>query len=223
MTSRNTGGAEPLYEYDLATKQLRKLFACNAPCLGDDEPVYSPDGKRVAFIRAFGPLKNEMPSDCGLWIGELADRKIRNVTSNARCDREYLPRWSSDGARFIYWRLREHPVGNVTGTAVFVMDVSGAHERQLTDWNMFAGDGDWSPDGEWIVFGTHPLPAFNFSSEVSNLYRMHPDGSGMEQLTHHDTGDLRATQPRYTPNGRWILFTAVTSSSRELWLMPAAG
>ena len=48
---------------------------------------------------------------------------------------------------------------------------------------------------------------------VSNLYRIHPDGSGIEQLTHYATEDLRATQPRYTPDGEWIVFTAVTLGS----------
>jgi Tol biopolymer transport system component len=86
---------------------------------------------------------------------------------------------------------------------------------------MFAGDSDWSADGEWIVFSTYPLPAFNFESRKSNLYRMHPDGSAVEQLTRYDTGQLRATQPRYTPDGKWILFTAVTPSSRSLRAIPS--
>ncbi|MEP7293876.1 MAG: hypothetical protein ABI835_18960, partial [Chloroflexota bacterium] len=51
----------------------------------------------------------------------------------------------------------------------------------------------------------------------------HPDGSGLEQLTHYETPDLRATQPRYTPDGAWITFTAVTPSSRSLWAIPAEG
>jgi TolB protein len=221
LTSRNTGGSEPLYEYDLKTETLRQLFACKAPCLGDDEPVYSPDGRRVAFIRALGPLQNDLPSDCGFWIGDLSTAEVEQVTRNASCDRENFLRWSPDGAKLTYWR--EKRVGDTIGTAVFVMTADGTGERQLTDWNMFAGDPDWSPDGEWIVFNTHPLPAFNFESVVSDLFRMHPDGSGSEQLTHYESKDLRATQPRYSPDGDRILFTTVTSSSRSLSVIPAAG
>jgi Tol biopolymer transport system component len=87
---------------------------------------------------------------------------------------------------------------------------------------MFASYPDWSPDGEWIVFDTYPLQEFQ-CCQVSNLYRMRPDGSGIEQLTHYETADLRATQPRYTPDGQWIVFTAVTPASRDLWAIPAAG
>ena len=56
MTSRNTGGSEPLYEYDLATDTYKQLFACDDPCVGTDEPAYSPDGTKVVFIRALLPF-----------------------------------------------------------------------------------------------------------------------------------------------------------------------
>jgi len=221
MTSRNTGGVEPLYEYDVETETLRQLFACKGGCLGDDEPVYSPDGTKVAFIRALGPFKNDAPADCGVWIGVISTGEVEQITSNAACDRENFPRWSPDSAELTYWRAK--PFGDSIGTAVFVMDIDGAKERQLTDWDMVAGDPDWSPDGRWIVFNTHPLPAFNFESVVSDLYRIHPDGSGLEQLTQYASGDLRATQPRYLPDGDRILFTTVTTSTRSLSLVPAGG
>lgn len=35
---------------------------------------------------------------------------------------------------------------------------------------------------------------------------------------------LRATQPRYSPDGRWILCTAVSPSNElHLWAIPSAG
>lgn len=224
------GETEPLYEYDLATMQSRRLFECADPCVGDDEPAYSPDGTKVAFIRALAPfvqspaLGEEVPSDCGLWIGDVASGEVTQITSNTHppCDRELSPRWSPDGSRLTYWR-DPYRNGQPTGTAVYTIEADGTHERRLTDPKMFAGDPDWSPDGEWIVFSTYPLLEFNFTPEISNLYRIHPDGSGLEQLTHNETADLRATQPRYTPDGEWIVFTAVTESSRSLSAIPADG
>ena len=50
MTSRNTGGSEPLYEYDLATDTYKQLFTCDDPCVGTDEPAYSPDGQRWLLL-----------------------------------------------------------------------------------------------------------------------------------------------------------------------------
>ena len=223
------GETEPLYEYDLTTETSRQLFSCEDPCVGDDEPVYAPDGTRVAFIRALGPFVpgpvgvGDVPSDCGLWIGELSSGAVTQITSNTDppCDREYNPHWSPDGSQFTYWRY-PYEEGQPTGTGVFVMNADGTGERRLTDPAMVAGEPDWSPDGEWIVFDTYPLHQFQ-CCQVSNLYRMHPDGSGLEPLTHYVADDLRATQPRYTPDGAWIVFTAATRFTRGLWAIPAAG
>jgi Tol biopolymer transport system component len=224
------GDTEPLYEYDLAAKTLQQLFECKDPCLGDDEPAYSPDGTRVAFIRALLPIAHsdaigdDVPSDCGIWIGDIATGKVSQITSNTNppWDCEYYPRWSPDGSQFVYFR-DPFENGKPTGTALFVMNADGSGERRLTDPEDFAGMPDWSPDGEWIVFDTFGLTEFNFEPKVSNLCRIHPDGTGLEKLTFNESTDLRATQPHYTPDGRWIIFTSVTPSSRSLWAIPADG
>lgn len=223
------GETEPLYEYDLATDTSRQLFACETPCLGDDEPAYSPDGTRVSFIRALGPIVTSpsggggVPADCGLWIGEVSSGEVTQITSNTDppCDREYEAHWSPDGTQITYWR-NPYENGEPTGTAVFVINADGTNEQRLTDPALFAGSPDWSPDGEWIVFSTYPLLEFQ-CCRVSDLYRIHPDGTGMEPLTHYDYEELRAAHPRYTPNGKWILFTSVTPATRSLWVIPAEG
>ncbi len=211
---------DPVFEYDLATGTSRQLFECEFPCLGDDEPVYSPDGTQVAFIRALAPIKNDLPSDCSLWIGDVATTKVHRVTHNTKtaCDREYNPRWSPDGTQLTYWRQPSMD-GKSSITAVFVMSAEGTGERRLTDPAMEAGESVWSRDGEWITFATHPLAQFD--SGESHLYRMHPDGTGLEKLTDFSSAELRATQPQYTPDGRWIVFTAVTPTTRSLWAMPS--
>ncbi len=222
------GETEPLFEYDLESKTFRQLFACEDPCLGDDEPAYSPDRQRVVFIRALLPftysevMGGDVPGDCGLWIGEISTGIVDQITSNPECDREYRPRWSPDGTQLVYWR-NPYDNGRPAGTAVYIINADGTNERRLTDPPMFAGEADWSPDGEWIVFDTYPLAEFNFASVVSNLYRIHPDGAGLEQLTFFESSDFRATQPGYSPDGQWIIFTLVTPSSRSLWAIPAQG
>jgi Tol biopolymer transport system component len=133
----------------------------------------------------------------------------------------HTPHWSPDGTQITYWR-DPYANGQPTGTGVFVMNADGTNERELTYPDMFAGDPDRSPDGEWIVFSTYPLSEFG-CCQVSNLYRMHPDGSGVEQLTFYTDENLRATQPRYTPDGQWILFTSVTPDSRSIGIIPADG
>ena len=43
-------------------------------------------------------------------------------------------------------------------------------------------------------------------------------------MTFNEDSTLRATQPRYTPDGESIVFTAqVVPFAREMWIMPAEG
>lgn len=227
------GDSEPLYEYDLATDTARQLFDCDDPCLGDDEPAYSPDGTHVAFIRASAPFVAsaalagaEVPSDCGLWIGNVSSGEVRQVTTNTdpACDREYGVRWSPDGSKLAYWR-DPYEAGQPTGTYVVVFDLESATETVLTDPADNLAEPDWSPDGEWLVVDSYPIYEFETAPAGSNLYRMHPDGTGLEQLTYFDRS-RRAAQPRYTPDGRWILFTVQDDdrpSTRSTWIVPADG
>jgi Tol biopolymer transport system component len=222
------GETEPIYEYDLNTETFRQLFACEDPCLGDDEPAYSPNGIKVVFVRAQLPIVHsdaigdDVPGNCSLWIGDVATGEAKQITSNPACNREYNPRWSPDGTQLVYWR-NPYENGQSTGTAVYVINADGTNQRQVTDPTMFGGEADWSHDGQWIVFTTYPMAEFNSTAKVSNLYRIHPDGTGLEQLTFNEGTDLRATQPQYTPDEKWIIFTAVTSTSRSLWVIPAEG
>ena len=221
--STRGGDTEPLFEYDLRTGASTQLFSCENRCLGDDEPAYSPNGQRVAFIRALGPLTDTGPSDCSLWIGDLASRTAQPLTTNGSCDRETMPRWSPDGSQLTYYRERyDYQADKVLATAVFTIDVVTAQERQLTPWSLNFGEPDWSPGGNWIVMATYPLHSYNsgVGQVPSNLYRIHPDGTGLEQITRYKPDQMRATQPRYTRDGTGIVFTAVTHNSRELWIQP---
>lgn len=213
------GPSEPLYEYDVTTGESAQLFDCSWPCVGDDEPAYSRDGASIAFIRYLGPFDEFGPADCSLWVGGRATGAVQRVTDNEGCDREYYPRWSPDGSRLTYHRELPQEDGSLL-TAVYVVNADGTGETRLTDPGMVAGAPDWSPDGQWIVFSTYPLNVFQGGGD-SQLYRIHPDGTGLEQLTAFQS--VRATQPRYTPDGEWILFTAVRPRHRSIWAMPAEG
>lgn len=210
-----------LYLVAVANDAVEVLFPCEEDCVGDDEAVWSPDGTRIAFVRAREPFVDDVPT-CALFIGDVDDRSVEQVGEARSCwDRETFPHWSRDGSRLAYYR-GVYEGDETLSTALYLFDVEGRQEIKLTDDELFAGDSDWSLGDEWIVFSTFPLNDFQ-CCQVSNLYRIHPDGSGLEQLTEYDTEDLRATQPRYTPDGSSIVFTAVTPNKRVPWVIPADG
>ena len=74
--------------------------------------------------------------------------------------------------------VREMQPTDRAQTSVFIIDTFGGDVRQLTPWEMDAGDPDWSGDGSLILFSTHPLLSFD-SEGPSDLYvaaaRRHED------------------------------------------------
>ena len=67
---------------------------------------------------------------------------------------------------------------------------------------MNAGDGpDWSPDGTRILFRAPATEDFL----NSNLYTIHPDGTGLSQLTHVPAG-TKLYSASFSPDGRAITF-----------------
>ena len=220
-----TRGAFPetLYEHDLATGSTTRLFDCELPCFGDDEPAYSPDGRTMAFVRYNGPFLEEegYPADCALWTGDLATGALTRVTTDGGgCDRPYFPRWSPDGEWLTYHRERP-AAGGGWEAAVFTIRRDGTDERRLTDWDVSAGSPDWSPDGQWIVFSTG-----YGGGGLADLARIRPDGT--DQQTVATYGSTSATQPRYSPDGDWIVFTALKPfqgwpRQRSLWAIPSDG
>lgn len=221
LTSRTD--VDVLYELDVATDEARELWPCADGCVGDDEAVWSPDGSRIAFVRAMEPLVDGVPS-CALMLGHPENGEVEQLTETTTCsERATFPHWSRDGTRLAYYR-GVYGGDTVESTAVYVYDVATGGETKLTEDPLFAGDSDWSAGDHWIVFSTYPLNDFQ-CCQISNLYRIFPDGSGLEQLTHEESPDRRLTQPRYTPDGEALLVTGVSSAGRELWILPfdAAG
>lgn len=220
VTTRGGDNGEPLYEYDLATGVATQVFDCTFPCLGDDEPAYSPDGRTMAFVRYQAPFTEDwIPTDCALWVGDLATDALTRLTADPGCDRPYFPRWSPDGERLAYHR--ERPTADGFEAAVFTIRRDGTGERRLTEWSLSAGSPDWSPDGRWIVFSTG-----YGSGGRAELVRMRPDGSDLRVVASFK--GVSATQPRYTPDGEWIVLTALQPfqgwpRQRSLWAVPASG
>src|SRR5215471_7702330 len=106
---------------------------CPGRCLGDDNPTYSPDGKQIAFQRAFGrsPTSSHasvvaiftMNAD-GSHLTRLTEKKTPTSTE------DHEPQWSPNGKKIAFVRL------NTTATprnaeAIEVMNADGSHVRRL--------------------------------------------------------------------------------------------
>jgi Tol biopolymer transport system component len=134
------------------------------------DPAFSPDGHSLAFKR----------SD-GIWIVGLDGSNPHRVTYEYKWEtlefEDSGPAFSPDGKRVVFVRVRLDD-----SSAVFVksLESSGSPESQITPWEMGCGGyggPEFSPKGDLVLFSCTP------EGGTSNLYWVHPDGTGLERLT----------------------------------------
>jgi Tol biopolymer transport system component/predicted Ser/Thr protein kinase len=113
--------------------------------------------------------------------------------------------WLSDG-RIVYTSI-------ASGLPqLWIADGDGANARQLTSLRGPAQIPWAAPDGKWIYFTS-------YAKEGVCLFRIAPDGSGLQQLT--KDGDARNAV--VSPDGRTLYFTSLNKGQPRLMSMPAEG
>jgi len=169
--------------------------------------AYSPDGTRIAFSYAHGPVDSEVNGGQIRYSDIMvmdADGSHRTSVTHAARDAGDLGgvSWSGDGQHLVYALSNGSSPAAPGGRALYTVDVDGTHKRQLTPWSLGAdGTPDWSVGTNLIVFRA----VASEDSGVGNFFTIRPDGTGLTQLTHF-SGQVISHQVGFSPDGRWIVF-----------------
>lgn len=198
----------------------------------DSEPVWSPDGRWVAFTRAERDAATGVVGKPQLWLLPVCGGEPRRLTDHPLG--VSAPVWSPDATRLAYlarvpepgrygtddqvppeaepprritsFRYRLDDLGFLIDrrSHVWTVDITGGEPVRVTDGDADHTGVDWSPDGELLTFAAarHPGAGDDLRCDI---WVCHPDGSGLRALT---AGGLAAAQPRFAPDGRRVYFVS---------------
>jgi Tol biopolymer transport system component len=170
--------------------------------LDDEDPAWSPSGKRIVFWRNLKPpARGEFDMDI---LTMKADGSAeRNLTKTPGVA-ELQPSWSPNGSKIAFARAPDLD----SASDIYTMSPDGTNEQQLTRGGLDNEFPNWSPDGTRIVFnGLRDEPL----GENYEVYSMSAGGGRVTRLTFEPAaGDY---VPAWSPDGRRIVFASSRAGS----------
>jgi Tol biopolymer transport system component len=236
---------EEIYVIDADGTGLRRL---TRNTVVDSNPVWSPDGRTIAFTR------DRDRQTANIYVMNADGSGQLRLTPNLRRRPWVELAWSPDWKRIAFAAS-----GSRLGAAdIFVMNADGSGLQNVTNTVTTSFDFAWSPDGRRIAYlegspGGAPLSVVNADGSGkqrltgplmvdlglpswspdgrtiaftggSVLYTVHADGTGLRKLTH---GPGWNVGPHWSPDGRRILFLSkrddLVHHAFDLFVMNADG
>ncbi len=181
----------------------------------DMHPAYSPDGARIAFLRA-------SPDAIEVWmigangedptkLSEIRTLEWFNWRSDLLTSTGYPgPSWAPDGRSLILGDA----AGSQQGAALWEFELATGARRQITRPTKLAHDffPAVSPDGTRVAFVRQS------SASVSDVYVV-DRRSGREQRITNDGREVRGLA--WLPDSRTLLFSSARNNAQQLWTVAA--
>jgi len=169
---------------------------------------FSPDAKYIAAGTYHGHVKSGQIQFSDIVVMDADGSHRHQVTKfPAYSGDAGGVAWSPDGKRLVFARSNGGATKPEGGRALFIMDVDGRHQRQLTPWTVGAGGTPaWSSKTNLIAFRA----VADDESGIGNFFTIHPDGTSLTQVTHF-TDTVISHKVGFSRNGQWIVFAKETA------------
>ena len=238
-----------LWLADVEGKRIRLLTSGN---WRDTAPVWSPDGKRLAFL-------SDRDGTTQLYVMWLDTREVAQLTHLERAPSGLA--WSPDGKKIAFTaflpdenpilqvKLPKKPEGAKWAAPailidrlswrndgrgplpkgyshIFVLEAElGGTPRQVTSGDYSHSEPEWSVDGQKLFFSAIRKPEAEYEFRNSEIYSLDLATLEVKALTDRRGPD---TNPVASPDSRWIAYSgyddkSFTSHLSSLYVMDPAG
>lgn len=167
----------------------------------DGHPHWSADGKRIVFNS-----DRTTPEPAAAWSDrwhEIFSMNAdgSNIRQHTQCKSVCtFGSISPDGNTVLYRKVIRAPglnweLGNINhNSEIFISDLDGNNEVNISNNEAFDGWPAWSPDGSRIAFASNR----SGPARTGQIWLMKPDGSELQQLSH---GPWSHAQPAWAFDG----------------------
>ncbi len=189
------GGPHTIFLHELDTQETRRLIEHVLPDDYDYRPRFSPDGKRIAFIRI-------RPDATTIEVMLLDGREVKTLHPGEEQLIDIA--WAPGGRDLIYLAI----------DGIWRQSVAGGPPQ-----NIKPGVHPWQ--SSLAVARDAPLLVYTQSDVERNIWLYDPDhASATSQLIGSSRYDAL---PAYSPDGRRIAFVSDRSGARQVWVAAADG
>jgi TolB protein len=191
------------------TKRGRHRRAVTTGCCIDDDPAYSPNGKRIAFDR-----------DGHIFTMRADGSRLHKLTKGKRFHGKPFedsgPSWSPHGGRLVFWR--RYQTSRIPSD-LFTIRADGSKLNELKTKDLDELEPIWSAKSRQIAF--RAIPSLGGSTpQKRGIYVMRPNGTHVKLVleVHGERDGLD-----WSPNGKALAFARRGDGGVEIFKVRADG
>jgi Tol biopolymer transport system component len=148
----------------------------------------------------------------------VEDGSAVRLTTNPVGGHDIPGDYSPDGSQIVFGRYD----ANDNGVGLFIVNADGSGVHELVPAIIQpANDGDWSPQGDEIVFSRHAT-----GDVPGSIWVVKSDGTGLHQIEVTGLGcggPIGCHEPRWSPDGKKIVFATTQGQSGSIYTINADG